>query len=103
MLAASDDLARSQRRGDTECGRIGGADRGPRRSGEDRPGPIRPAHEALGGVELGMRPGTPSDVLHRRAAAALLVIEQAGTSRDQRVKTGAVPMPGMVAITRDRA
>ena len=72
--------------------------------GKTGPGPVRAAHQPVGRVELGLRPGPAADVLHRRAPPAPLVEEQAGPGRDQRRRTpGRVAMVGMVAVAGDAA
>ena len=50
-----------------------------------------------------MRAGTPADVLHRRAASALLVVEQTGPRRDQPVEARAVAVPAVPSVPGDRA
>ena len=103
VLAGSCHLARVEGRGQAQGGQIGRADTRPGRPGEDGTRAIRPSNEAFGRIELGVWARAATDVLHGGALPPLLVVEQAGPGGNQPVVTGAIPVPLLIAVARDRA
>ena len=101
-LASSADLSSAQSCSDPQRGEVRRADARPRGPREDWPFPIGTTEESLGGIELGVRPGTAIDELHGRPPPALLVKKEAGPGRDQPVVSGTVTVRGVLAVASDR-
>ena len=101
-LAPAADLSSPQSCGDPQRGEVGRANARPRGPREDRAFPIGATNESLGGLELGVRPGTAVDELHGRPPPALLVKKEAGSGRDEPVVTRTVTVRGVLAVGGDR-
>ena len=101
-LASAADLSSAQRCSDPQRGEVRRADAWPRGPREDWPFPIGATDEPFGRPELGVRPGTAIDELHRCPPSSLLVIEKAGPGSDEPVVAGAVAVGGVLPVGRDR-
>src|SRR6202453_2877243 len=101
-LASAADLSSAQGCSDPQRGEVRRAYAWPRGPREDWPFSIGATDEPFRRPELGVRPRTAIDELHRRPPSPLLVIEESGPGSHEPVVAGSVTVRGVLTVSRDR-